>query len=200
MVKEQVPEADNPLDARIFTIRGERVMLDSDLAAVYGVETKALNQAVNRNQGRFPEEFSFQLTVAEWDALRSQIVTLKTGRGQHRKYMPRVFTEHGAIMLAAVLNSERAIAASIQVVQAFVRLRRLLTDNAALGRRMDELEAKYTRHDRTITVIFHELKKLVAGDDQDAESGGQPKRRIGFRTSKDGREGKTKAKKKKAGK
>ncbi|MCD8141146.1 MAG: hypothetical protein LUE17_15490 [Planctomycetaceae bacterium] len=100
-------------------------------------------------------------------------------------------------MLASVLNSERAIAASIQVVKAFVRLRHLLTSNAALARRMDELESKYTRHDRTITVIFHELKKLVAGE-QSAEVEEQPKPRIGFRPSKEKREGKAKAKKRTA--
>lgn len=114
---------DSPFDALIQNVRGHDVMLDSDLAAAYQVSTREVNQAVSRNPDRFPEEFSFQIEQSEWDALRSQSVILNAGRGQHRKYLPRVFTEHGAVMLATVLNSPRAIEASKDIVRAFVRLR-----------------------------------------------------------------------------
>ncbi len=167
------------IDTRIYTIRGQSVMLDSDLAEVYEVSTKQLNQAVNRNKGRFPTVFSFQLAENEWDALRSQIVTLKTGRGQHRKYLPRVFTEHGAIMLASVLNSDRAVAASIQVVEAFVRLRHVLAANRDLARKVDELSKKVDEHGSAIAVIFEELEEMT-------QSGipVRPTERIGFKVPK----------------
>ena len=97
----------------IYEVRGQRVMLDSDLAAIYGVETKALNRAVRRNVSRFPKDFAFQVSPSEWKNLRYQIGTLKTGHGQHRKYRPHVFTEHGAIMAANVLNSTRAVQMSV---------------------------------------------------------------------------------------
>ncbi len=175
----------NPIDARIFHIRGERVMLDSDLAAAYEVATKALNQAVKRNEARFPPEFSFQLTQGEWDALRSQSVTSNVGRGG-RRYPPRVFTENGAVALAMVLDSDRAVAASIQVVKAFVRLRRVLGANHSLARRIDELNVKFEKKTGEDAVRFHaifqELKRLALGYDV-AET--KPKGRIGFRTEKD---------------
>ncbi len=174
-----------PQDFRIFTIRGERVMLDSDLAEVYEVETKALNQAVNRNEKRFPPAFSFQLTKDEWDALRSQTVTSNVGRGG-RRYPPRAFTESGAVALAMVLNSDRAVAASIHVVQAFVRLRQLMETYMELSRRIDELNAKFEKHTGEDQVrfaaIFQELKRLALGFET-AEA--KPKGRIGFRTGKE---------------
>ncbi len=111
----------SPIGARIHIVRGQSVMLDSDLAEVYGVETKRVNEAAKRNAKRFTLAYSFQLDRNEWDTLRSQIATLDVGRGEYRKYPPRVFTEHGAVMLATVLNSDRAIAASMIVVEAFVR-------------------------------------------------------------------------------
>lgn len=124
------------LDTLIYQVRGQDVMLDSDLAATYQTSTKRINEAVNRNRERFPKDFSFQLSQSEWDILRSQIATLKNGHGQHRKYIPRVFTEHGAVMLATVLNSTRAIEASKDIVRAFVRLRHSSTvlphDNRSL--------------------------------------------------------------------
>ena len=123
--------ADSSIDAKIYTIRGQSVMLDSDLAAVYEVTTGALNQAVDRNEKRFPDEFAFRLTDSEWSNLKSQSVISSSSWGGRRK-LPRVFTEHGSVMIASVLNSDRAVTASIHVVQAFVRLRHLLTNN---GRR-----------------------------------------------------------------
>jgi len=130
----------------IQEIRGERVILDSDLARIYGVAIKALNQAVKRNAERFPEDFAFRLTQDEFSSLRSQIVTLK--RGQHRKYLPRAFTEHGAIMAANVLNSKQAVKMSVFVVRAFVKLRELLTTNKELADNVRELERKVGIHGR----------------------------------------------------
>ena len=131
---------DIDLSQNIRTIRGQRVLLDEDLAALYGVSTKVFNQAVRRNLPRFPADFLLQLTEAEGDSLRSQIVTLKPGRGQHRKYPPMAFTEHGAIMAATVLNSSLAVEMSIHVVRAFVKLRQILASNTAMARRLETLE------------------------------------------------------------
>jgi hypothetical protein len=174
-----------PLGGRIYTVRGHAVMLDSDLAEAYEVETGALNRAVRRNAARFPEAFAFQLLQNEWDALRCQIGILNVGRGRHRKYLPYVFTEHGAVMLATVLNSDRAIKASIAVVQAFVRLRHLVDANRELSRRIDELNAKFeqkTGEDAVrFHIIFQELKRLALGDDGEPDP---PRERIGFKPNK----------------
>ena len=124
---------------RIFIVRGLKVILDSDLAALYEVPTKRFNEAVKRNLAKFPADFMFALTVAEWAALRSQIATLKPGRGQHRKYSPYVFTEHGAIMAATLLNSPRAVEVSVYVVRAFVQLREFLASNKDLARQLKAL-------------------------------------------------------------
>jgi phage regulator Rha-like protein len=120
---------------KIYLVRDQRVMLDSDLAEIYGVQTKALIQAMKRNKNRFPRDFMFQLTAKEWKSLRSQIVTSKMGRGG-RRYSPYVFTEHGAVMLASVLNSDRAIEASIFVVRAFVRMREMLAVHKQFSRKL----------------------------------------------------------------
>ena len=161
------------VETRILSIRGHRVMVDTDLAEVYGVPTKALNQAIKRNAERFPEDFMFQLTREEAYILRSQTVTLKTVRGQHRKYLPYVFTEHGAIMAASVLNSSRAIEASVYVVRAFVRMREAMSSDRKLSMRLDVLERKYASHDVRIRGIFDAIRSLM-----------QPpkttRRRIGF--------------------
>jgi hypothetical protein len=165
------------IERLIFLIRGQRVMLDRDLAILYGVSTKVLNQAVKRNKGRFPEDFMFQLTHQEgkswWTEvmdprLRSQNVTLK--RGQHMKYRPYAFTEHGILMLSSVLNSERAIQVNIAIMRAFVRLRQMLATNANLDRRLDELEKKY---DAQFKVVFEAIRQLMASPEK------QPKK-IGF--------------------
>lgn len=131
------------VEKRIFVIRGHRVMLDSDLAGLYGVPTKRLNEAVHRNAMRFPEDFMFQLKSEESDPLRSQIATIKPGRGRHRKYLSYVFTEQGVAMLSSVLNSERAVQVNISIMRAFVALRRAAASHAVLSRRLDELERKH---------------------------------------------------------
>jgi len=157
------------LEKFILTIRGQRVMLDSDLAKIYGVTTKRLNQQVNRNLERFPKDFMFQLTEIEEESLRLQIATSKAGRGG-RRYPRRVFTEHGALMAANVLNSSAAIHASIQVVRIFIYLRKLLLSHEDLGRKIESLERKY---DTQFKVVFEAIKQLMAPPDV-------PKRRIGF--------------------
>jgi hypothetical protein len=129
----------------IQVLRGQRVLLDAELAALYGVTTKRLNEQVRRNAVRFPADFMFQLTVEEAGASRSQNATLKAGRGQHRKYLPFAFTEHGAIQAANVLNSPRAVDMSIYVVRALVQLRTLLASNTELARRLNELETRIER-------------------------------------------------------
>jgi hypothetical protein len=145
----------------IAILRGHRVLLDAELAALYGVTTKALNQAVKRNSARFPEDFIFRLSAQETEALnRSQIVT---GSQKHRdpRFPPYAFTEHGAIMAASILNSPRAIEMSVYVVRAFVQLRELLASNTALARKLDELERKYKHHDVTIAAILSAIRELM---------------------------------------
>jgi ORF6N domain len=134
------------------------VLLDAELAALYGVNTK---EQVRRNRERFPADFMFQLTDEEHTALRSQFATLKLGRRQHRKYLPYAFTEHGAIMAATILNSPRAVEMSVYVVRAFVRLRELLASNTALARKLDELECKYQHHDDAIKAILSAIRELM---------------------------------------
>ena len=145
---------------QILTVRGHRVMLDHDLARLYGVTTKRLNEQLRRNRKRFPEDFVFRLTLTEAKeivASRSQIATLK--KGQNIKYAPHVFTEHGAIMLASVLKSKIAIEASIYVVRAFVKMRSLLTEYAGLSQRIDELEARY---DHRFQRVFDAIRALIS--------------------------------------
>ena len=146
----------------IVVLRGYKVLLDAELAALYGVTTKRLNEQVRRNRERFPTDFMFQLTAQEAAALRSQFATLQSGRGQHRKYLPYAFTEHGAIMATSILNSPRALEMSVYVVRAFVRLRELLATNRAFARKLDELESRLQTHDEAITGILRTLRELMS--------------------------------------
>lgn len=148
----------------ILVFRGHKVLLDEDLAALYGVTISALVQAVKRNTSRFPSDFMFQLTSAEWALLRSRIVISRSGHGG-RRYAPYVFTEQGVAMLSSVLRSERAIAVNIEIMRAFVRLRELLASNRELARRFDQLESrleKLTAHDEAITAVLTALRELMA--------------------------------------
>ena len=159
------------IERSILALRGMRVMLDEDLARLYGVAVKIMNQAVRRNIERFPGDFMFQLTSEEAARLRSQIVTLETGRGRHRKYTPFAFTEHGVAMLSSVLRSPRAVQVNIEIMRAFVRLRQMMASNAELARRLDELEKK---HDAKFRIVFEAIRQLVTPP--------RPKTgRIGFR-------------------
>ena len=167
----------------IFVIRGQKVIIDADMGELYEVTTKRFNEQVRRNLERFPQDFMFQLTQQEWDALRSQFATLKTGRGQHRKYLPYAFTEHGAIMAATILNSPRATEVSVYVVRAFVRLREVLASNKELALKFSELESRIGRkldsHDQAIAGILNAIRELMRPPEP-------PKKRpIGFVTSEE---------------
>lgn len=161
------------VENKIYMIRGHRVMLDSDLAQLYGVKTKNLNKAARRNTKRFPEDFMFQLTLEESGSLRFQIGTSKEGRGG-RRYLPLVFTEQGVAMLSSILNSERAIQVNIAIMRAFVRLRAILSMNRELAHKLYELEHKIEKHDADIQRIFEAIRQLMMPPPE------SPKRRIGF--------------------
>ncbi|TAK66774.1 MAG: ORF6N domain-containing protein [Bacteroidetes bacterium] len=163
------------IEKKIFLIRGQKVMLDKDLAELYGVTTKRLNEQVRRNVTRFPDDFMFQLSEHEYESLRSHFATLKKGRGKHRKYLPLVFTEQGVAMLSSVLNSERAITVNVAIMRAFVRLRDLLSSNKELARKLEELEKKY---DYQFKIVFDAIRKLMNPLEKPVPE--KPKRAIGF--------------------
>ena len=147
------------IEGAILFVRGHKVMLDHDLARLYEVPTKVLNQAVKRNHERFPSDFLFQLTPDEIAVLRSQFVTLNRGRGRHSKYLPYAFTEQGVAMLSSVLRSKRAVQVNIEIMRAFVRLRRMLASNEELARKLAALEKKY---DSQFRVVFEAIRELMA--------------------------------------
>jgi hypothetical protein len=163
------------IERAILVLRGHKVILDADLAGIYGVTTARLNQQVRRNRERFPEDFAFLLTPEEFADLKLHIATSSSGWGGRRK-LPFAFTEHGAVMAASVLNTPIAVAASIQVVRAFVRLRQLLVSHVELTRKLDELEAKYAEQDKKLVAVFEALRQLMAPP-QPPKQG-----RIGFQT------------------
>ena len=158
----------------ILVIRGEKVILDSDLAALYGVETRRLNEQVRRNIDKFPEDFMFQLTKEEFSILKSQIATTSSGWGGRRK-APLVFTEHGALQAANVLNSAQANKMSVFIVRAFVRLREMALTNERLARKVDQLEKRVSDHDEVLIEIVREIRKLI-----EAPKPKNKKRSIGF--------------------
>lgn len=161
-----------PVESKIVILRHQKVILDNDLAQLYGVTVKRLNQQVKRNAERFPSDFMFQLTAKEHEVLRLHFATSKGGRGG-RRYAPFVFTEHGAVMAATVLNSKKAIETSVLVVRAFVRLRKMLATNRQLGQKIAELEDRLESHDKTIQDIFEAIRELMAPPEAS-------KARIGF--------------------
>ena len=161
------------IKGKIYLLRGQKVLLDSDLAELYQVETKRLIQAVKRNIERFPDDFMFQLKDQELGVLRSQIVTLKSGRGAHRKYTPYVFTEQGIAMLSSVLKSDRAVQVNIAIMRAFVQMRELAASNRELARRLDELEKKFAGHGRQFVAVFDAIREMVAPEVK-------KRRKIGF--------------------
>jgi len=157
----------------IVLLRGRRVILDADLARLYGTTTKRLNQQVKRNPGRFPADFMFQLTEGEAEFLRSQNVTAKTGRGGSRT-CPYAFTEHGALMAASVLNTPRAIEVSVYIVRAFIQLRELLASHAELSHKLMELESRLDTHDEQIAALIEAIREMLTLPQP-------PQRQIGFR-------------------
>jgi len=147
---------------KIIFIRGQKVILDEDLAPLYGVEVRVLNQAVKRNSRRFPADFMFQLSQeehAEYTALRSQFVILETGRGRHRTYMPYALTEQGVAMLSSVLNSDRAVEVNIQIMRTFVKLREMIASHRDLAAKLEALGLKY---DAQFKVVFEAIRQLMA--------------------------------------
>ena len=147
-----------PIHHKIYTLRGKQIMFDSDLAVLYHVDTKRLNEQVKRNSERFPDDFMFQLSEDEYESLRSQFATLETGRGKHRKYMPYVFIENGVYMLSAVLKSQVAIDVSIEIMRTFTKLREFTLHYNALGKQLLELERK---NDKKFKEVFSILDTLV---------------------------------------
>jgi hypothetical protein len=177
---------------RIYTLRGERVMLDRDLASLYDIEIKVFNQAVKRHSIRFPPDFMFQLTKEEHKAmqsfniipdpqmdLRSQNVTLKAGRGQHRKYLPYAFTEQGVAMLSGILNSERAIQMNIAIMRAFVEIKKILIRETDLKKQLQQIKDRIGEHDVQLNQIYDALENLL--DEKMSQRKWEDRDRIGFR-------------------
>jgi hypothetical protein len=172
------------IERRIYGIRGQKVMLDADLAELYQVPTKALNRAVKRNSNRFPDDFMFQLIDEEAESLRRQIGASNEGRGG-RRYLPYAFTEHGVAMLSAVLGSERAVQMSIVIVRAFVKLREVLASHKDLARKIDQLSATQRDHAALFTIVIKDIENLAEGMQKEFNKLKSPRRRkprIGFVT------------------
>lgn len=176
MKNKKVLISSGQIEQKIVLIRDQKVLLDADLAELYGVTTKRLNEQVKRNVDRFPPDFMFQLDEDELVILRSHFATSKSGRGG-RRYLPYAFTEHGAIMVASVLNTSRAIEISIYVVRAFVRLREYLSSHKELAHKLAELEKKLDTHDEAIQSLIMAIHRLM-------EPPGVKRRRIGFLAEK----------------
>lgn len=157
---------------KIFLIRGQKVMLDRDLAGLYGLDTKVLKQQVRRNLNRFPDDFMFELTENEFSILRSQIVTSSWGG---IRYLPMVFTEHGVLMLSSVLNSKKAIAVNIQIMRIFTRMRQMLTDTLGLKLEIEEIRKKVQNQDKNIELVFSYLDELITKQEEQT-----PRKRIGY--------------------
>jgi hypothetical protein len=168
--------AEEIIISKIYQVRGKQVMLSKDLAELYEVETKVLNQQVKRNIGKFPERYMFQLTKDEFIRLRSQNVTLK--RGQHQKYMPYAFTEHGILMISSVLSSERADKVNMLIIDTFVKLRELIFMHKDEIHKIEHIQNKLFEHDNQIMVIFEYLKQLEKSRHQESEQ--KNRKRIGF--------------------
>jgi hypothetical protein len=172
--------SEDSIVGKIYQVRGKQVMLSNDLAELYEVETRVLNQQVKRNINKFPERYMFQLTKEEYDRLRSQNVTLK--RGQHSKYLPYAFTEHGILMLSSVLNSKRADQINIYIIDTFVKLREFMFINKDLAGRLDQVRNKLEVHDQKINLIFEYLKQFEKARQTEAQQKNRPK--IGFQSGK----------------
>jgi phage regulator Rha-like protein len=167
-VPQKKPLPNEIIASKIYIIRGQKVMLDRDLAELYGVQTRALKQAVRRNIDRFPSDFMFELTNEEQESLRSQSVILK--RGQHSKYLSFAFTEQGVAMLSSVLNSDRAIQVNIQIMRTFAQLRRMLATHEGLKRKIEEMEKRY---DENFRIVFEAIRQLF-------DEGEKPRPKIGY--------------------
>ena len=161
--------SEETISDKIYFIRGQKVMLDTDLASLYEVETKVLKQAVKRNISRFPEDFMFELNKIEYDSLRSQIVTLKKGRGEHQKYLPFAFTEHGILMLSSILKSDKAIQTNIQIMRIFMKVRQMLLDTNEIKVDILQIQKKLQNHDKNIELVFSYLDELTEKKEEESE-------------------------------
>lgn len=164
---------DEVVMSKIFLVRGQKVMLDIDLAELYQVETKRLNERVRRNRNRFPDDFSFQLSIEEWNSLRSQSAT-SNGRQGGRRYAPFAFTEHGVLMLSSVLNSDRAIHVNIQIMRIYTKLKEMIMDHKDILLKLERIEKKVAKHDESFKIVFSYLKELLNPQTE-------PMRAIGFK-------------------
>jgi hypothetical protein len=171
---------DEVLLNKIYLIRGQKVMLDSDLAELYEVKTKRLKEQVRRNKERFPEDFMFELTAEEYQQIKNQFG--QAGRGEHSKYAPFAFTEHGVLMLSSVLSSDRAIKVNIHVMRIYVRIREMMMLNKDILHRLESIERKLTGHDNQIMVVFEYLKQFEEAKQQELEQKNRSK--IGYKTKK----------------
>jgi len=161
--------SEETISNKIYFIRGQKVMLDSDLALLYEVETKRLNEQVKRNLSRFPSDFMFQLTEIEYNSSRSQIATLKNGRGSNLKYLPFAFTEHGILMLSSVLKSDKAIQTNIQIMRIFTKVRQMLLDTTEIKVDILQIQKKLENHDKNIELVFSYLDELTEKKEGESE-------------------------------
>ncbi|WP_295337313.1 ORF6N domain-containing protein [Flavobacterium sp.] len=174
----EITVSDDSIGSKIYVIRNQKVMLDSDLAALYQVDTKQLKRQVRRNIERFPEDFMFELTQAEYEILRSQFGTLK--RGEHSKYLPMAFTEQGVAMLSSVLSSPTAIKVNIQIIRVFAKIREVYADTLQLKLEIEAIKKKISNQSQNIELVFNYLDELM--DKKDEET---PRKTIGFKTKED---------------
>jgi hypothetical protein len=178
VMEHEITVSDDSIGSKIFVIRHQKVMLDKDLAALYQVDTKQLKRQVRRNIERFPEDFMFELTQAEYEILRSQFGTLK--RGEHSKYLPMAFTEQGVAMLSSVLSSPTAIKVNIQIIRVFAKIRALYVDTLDLKLEIEAIKKKLSHQSQNIELVFNYLEELM--DKKDNET---PRKTIGFKTKDD---------------
>lgn len=176
-MSEKLIIPDEVVISKIYFLRDQKVMLDSDLAELYEVETRVLNQQVKRNLERFPEDFMFQLSEIEWETLKSQNMSSSWGG---RRKAPYVFTEHGVLMLSSVLNSKKSIAVNIQIMRIFTKLREMLTDNLSVKLEIEEIKKKLSNHSKNIELVFNYLDELIEKKDNE-----KPRTQIGYRKDKE---------------
>jgi hypothetical protein len=168
-MQDQSLLSEETISNKIYFIRNQKVMLDSDLASLYEVETKRLNEQVKRNLSRFPSDFMFQLTEIEYNSSRSQIATLKNGRGSNLKYLPFAFTEHGILMLSSVLKSDKAIQTNIQIMRIFTKVRQMLLDTTEIKVDILQIQKKLENHDKNIELVFSYLDELTEKKENENE-------------------------------
>ena len=175
-MSDEIQLSEELISNKIYFIRNQKVMFDSDLASLYGMETKVLKQAVKRNISRFPEDFMFELSKIEYDSSRSQSVTLNKGRGSNLKYLPSVFTEHGVLMLSSVLNSDKAIQTNIQIMRIFTKVRQMLLDTTEIRLDIAQIQKKLENHDKNIELVFNYLDELTVKEETI-----KPRTKIGYK-------------------